>query len=257
MCELVGSSGLPGPSRRSNQRSRTGMKASVKRRLVSSSTAESSRSEIPFSSSFRSTGPAMPERSASSSSPAFSRSRRSGLKARARVGLYVAELLAILVDGQHRELRLRRAKRHLLALERDAGREQLVLELVVALDELVREQAALARLPQPEEPLALVDARALLGLVQRLELAAAEEVGVAADDLRLLRGLLLPHAHGPRLLGALVHVLREAALELGGGADGGVERPRHHLGRASRTPHVVVPLRARRASAELVEDGAE
>ena len=47
---------------------------------------------------------------------------------------------------------------------------------------------------------------ALLGLAQRLELRAAEQVGVAVDDLRLLGRLLLPHPHGAPLLGALEHV---------------------------------------------------
>ena len=58
-----------------------GRNARARRRLVASSTAESSRSEIPFSSSFRTTASAMPESSASSSSPAVSRSSRSALKA--------------------------------------------------------------------------------------------------------------------------------------------------------------------------------
>ena len=110
-------------------------------------------------------------------------------------------------------------KRHLLAAKRDARGEDPVLELVVALDELVRDQAALAGLPQAVEPLALVARRAGLGLAQRVELAPAEEVVVARDDRRLLGGLLLPHPHRARLLGALEHVLAEPVLELDGAAN--------------------------------------
>ena len=64
----------------------------------------------------------------------------------------------------------------------------------------------LARLAQPVEQLALVAVGRLLGLAQRVELLAREEVGVAADDLRLLRDLLLADAHRAPLLGALEEV---------------------------------------------------
>ena len=77
------------------------------------------------------------------------------------------------------------------------------------------DQPALAGLAQPVEPLALVAAGRLLRLAQRLELLAAEEVGVAADDLRLLRDLLLADAHRAPLLGALEQVPLEPRLELG------------------------------------------
>ena len=123
--------------------------------------------------------------------------------------------------GQHGQLRLRVAERHLLALERDALGEHAVLELVLALDERGRDEPALAGLAQPVEQLALVALGAVLGLAQRLELLDAEEVGVALDDLRLLGGLLLAHAHRAAFLGALEEIPREAALELGGGADRG------------------------------------
>src|SRR5262249_60281596 len=53
-----------------------------------------------------------------------------------------------------------------------------------------------------------------------LELLRGEEVAVARDDLRLLRGLLLPHADGPRLLGPLVEIALELSLILGRPADG-------------------------------------
>jgi hypothetical protein len=48
-------------------------------------------------------------------------------------------------------------------------------------------------------------------------LLAREEVGVASDDLRLLARLLLPHAHGASLLGALVEIAVEPFLELQSG----------------------------------------
>ena len=119
-----------------------------------------------------------------------------------------------------RELRLRVAQRHLLAAERHARGEHAVLELVLALGELGGDQPGLAGLAQAVEELALVAGGALLGLPQRVELLAAEEVGVAADDLGLLGDLLLPHPHGAPLLGALEQVPLEARLELGRAEDG-------------------------------------
>src|SRR5437868_6946731 len=81
--------------------------------------------------------------------------------------------------------------------------EDRVLERVVALGELGDEQACLAGLVEPVEPLALVALRVLLGRAKRVELLAAEEIGVARDDRRLLRDLLLAHAHRAPLLRAL------------------------------------------------------
>ena len=54
----------------------------------------------------------------------------------------------------------------------------------------------------------------------RVELIAAEEIGVAADDLGLLGDLLLPHPHRTRLLGPLEQVAAQTVLELGRVADG-------------------------------------
>jgi hypothetical protein len=67
---------------------------------------------------------------------------------------------------------------------------------------------------------AFVAARRALGGAQGVELRAREEIFVAPDDLRLLRGLLLAHANGARFLGPLVEVALEALLELVGCADG-------------------------------------
>ncbi len=138
-----------------------------------------------------------------------------GVEARARRGLDPAQLLAVGVDGQDRKLRLCGAKRQLLALERNAVGEEPVLELVLPLRELGGDEAALAGLAQAEEQLPLVARRGLLRLVERLELLAAEQVGVAADDLGLLRDLLLPHAHRPAFLGALEEVAPQLRLEVG------------------------------------------
>ena len=88
-----------------------------------------------------------------------------------------------------------------------------VLELVLALGGLRGDQAALARLAQPVEALAVVAGRGLLVLAQRVELADGEEVGVAADDRRLLRRLLLADAHRPPLLRALEEVALQTRLE--------------------------------------------
>jgi hypothetical protein len=59
----------------------------------------------------------------------------------------------------------------------------------------------------------------LLFPAQRLDLVPGEEVRVARDDRRLLGDLLLPHAHGASLLGALVEVALELGFVLGGGPD--------------------------------------
>ncbi len=131
------------------------------------------------------------------------------VECRARLGLDHAELLAIAVGGKDGELRLRVAERHLLALERDACGQQLVLELVLALGELVGDQAGLARLAQAVEQLPVVAGRRLLRSLQRLQLLAAEEIGVPADDLRLLGDLLLPHADSAPFLRALEEIALE------------------------------------------------
>src|SRR4029079_7201510 len=95
-----------------------------------------------------------------------------------------------------------------------------VLEIVFLLDERRRDQPALTRLAQTVEQLPLLALGRLLGLAQRLELPAAEEVGIAPDDLGLLRGFLLAHANRAPLFGPLVQVTRKALLELDRCADG-------------------------------------
>src|SRR5204863_9555904 len=113
-----------------------------------------------------------------------------GIEGGGGVSLERAQLLPLVVVREKREPRLRRSQRQLLAAVRDARGQDRVLERVVALGELGEEQAGLAGLPQPVEPLALVAVGAFLGVSQDVELVAAEEVGVARDDRRLLRDLL-------------------------------------------------------------------
>ena len=132
-----------------------------------------------------------------------------------------AELVAVAVAGQHRELRLRGAQRQLLAAPVDARGEDPVLELVLPRRELGGDDPRLAGLAQPVEPLALVAARRLLRLAQHVELRGREEVAVALDDRGLLGDLLLADAHRAPLFGALEEVAREALLVLGRRADGG------------------------------------
>ena len=73
-----------------------------------------------------------------------------------RLGLEDAELLAVGVGRQHRELRLRRPERERLAVEVDPGGEDPVLERVLARRELGGDDAGLAGLAQAVEALALV-----------------------------------------------------------------------------------------------------
>ena len=136
------------------------------------------------------------------------------------VRLQRAELRAVGVRVEHGELRLRAPQRHLLALPRHARGEDLVLELVLGLGELGGGEPSLARLAEAVEPLALVAVRGLLlALAERGELRAREEIVVARDDRRLLRGLLLPHANRAALLGTLVEVFLQPLLVLGRAPD--------------------------------------
>ncbi len=135
--------------------------------------------------------------------------------------LELPQLLALPVRVEHGEPGLRGTERQLLALPRDAGREDPVLELVVLLGDLRRREAGLTCLTQPKETLALVlVGRFVLTPAQQLELVAREQVLVARDDRRLLGRLLLSHAHGATLLGALVQVALEALLVLGRASNG-------------------------------------
>src|SRR5581483_3020980 len=79
-------------------------------------------------------------------------------------GTDAAELLALAVVRQDGEPRLRVPERHHLTLELDPLGEDPVLELVLPLCELGRDEATLARLAEPVAPLPLVARRPLLGL---------------------------------------------------------------------------------------------
>ena len=70
--------------------------------------------------------------------------------------LELAELFAVGVGVEDCELRLRGAQRQLLAAERDARTEDRVLERILLLRDLRRDDAGLARLAQPVEAFALV-----------------------------------------------------------------------------------------------------
>ncbi len=115
------------------------------------------------------------------------------------------------------EPRLRAAERQGVAVPGHARGEKGVLQLVLALGELAVDEPLLTLEPEPGHGLALGVARFVLRLPERVELPAGEQILVARDDGRLLGGLLLPHAHRPRLLGALDPVLLEPALEVADG----------------------------------------
>ncbi len=126
----------------------------------------------------------------------------------------LAELVALLVVGEHGELREGGAERQLLAVVGHPRGEDRVLELVVPLGQLGRDQTALARLAQAVEPFLLLAVGTALLLAEGDELLAAEEIRVARDDRGLLGDLLLAHADGPSFLRALEQVALEVLLEL-------------------------------------------
>ena len=190
-------------------------------RLAASSARSSSCSEMPLSSAFRAIGSGSPVSSASSASPAASSSRRSSLKRALAAFASVAELVALAVIGQHRQLRLGGPQRQLLSLPLHARGENPVLELVFARGEVGGDDPLLARLAQPVQELAVVAGRGLFRVTQDVELAGREEVAVPLDDRRLLRDLLLPDADRAPLLGPLEEVARETLLVLGGTAGRG------------------------------------
>ncbi len=124
----------------------------------------------------------------------------------------LAQLVAVAVVGQDRELRLRGPERKRLGAELHPRGEDRVLELVLAGAQLDLDEAGFARLAQPVEALALVAGSRLgLGLAQRVELLAREELGVARDDLGPLGDLLLADADGAAFLGALEEVALRGA----------------------------------------------
>ena len=129
--------------------------------------------------------------------------------------LELAELFAVGVRVEYRESRLRRAQRQLLAPKRHACCEDRVLERVLLLCELGREHSALARLAQAIQPFPLLALCRALGLVQRLDLPARQEVAVPLHDRGLLGDLLLADTNGPPLFGALEVVLLQTRLVVG------------------------------------------
>ena len=111
------------------------------------------------------------------------------------------ELLAVGVQLEHGEPRLRRPQRQLLSSPRNPRGEDPILELVVLLRELGRRESRLTGLAQPVKSLALVfDRRLVLARAQDLELLTREQVFVARDDRRLFRGFLLANPHRAALL---------------------------------------------------------
>ena len=111
---------------------------------------------MPFSSSFRATGSGSPGELRVELLAGAEELEPLVVERRRGVAVDAPELLAVGVLGQHGEAGLRAAQRHLLAAEGDARGQDLVLERVLALGQLARDQPALAGLAQPVEPLALL-----------------------------------------------------------------------------------------------------
>src|SRR5205085_7989349 len=116
-----------------------------------------------------------------------------------------------------------------------------VLESGLTLRQVGGDQPGLAGLAQAVEPLSLVALRRLLlGLSQRLELLPREEVGVAGDDFRALRDLLLPDPDGAAFLGALEQIALKPGLVIGWANDCGDAHRRANLPDvAGGTPYLI------------------
>ncbi len=213
------------PSSLSNQRSR---ELAVDARSPPCSPrrarSESSRSEMPFSSSLRATGSGSSESSASSSSRARSSSSRSSLNAAEASPCSAAELLALRVVGHDGELRLGGAERQLLAAGRSPARRgsRSRARPRARLSSMSAIRPALAGLAQPVErararrPKARSRPRCSASSCSRVKSSR-----VARDDLRALRDLLLPDADRAAFLCALEEVALELGFVLGRGSNGG------------------------------------
>ena len=219
MCALAGVSARSGPSRRSSQRSRCGVNAGVlstRARSTARRIGTERNALLLLAARHRLGDPRHPglelvavgEKGAALVVEA-ARHGQHGLSERVAPGIGR-------LDG---EPRLCRAEGQLLPVPRDAGGEQRVLQRVLPLGKLGGDDPLLAREAQPGDRLALGPVGAGLRFPEHCELVAREQVGVARDDRRLLGRLLLPHAHGPRLLGALLEVRVEPLLE---GVDRGI-----------------------------------
>src|SRR4029453_17814857 len=112
-------------------------------------------------------------------------------------------------------------ERQPLALEGQARGEDGVLQLVVALGQLCGDETALTRLAQAVQPFALVALGSFLFLAERVELIAAEEVGIPSNDCRLLGDFLFADAHRPPFFGTLVQIALKLLFEFRGAADSG------------------------------------
>src|SRR4029077_13928646 len=128
---------------------------------------------------------------------------------------------AIFVLRENGQSRLRGAEWQFLVLELESRSEDRVLERVLSLGHLGRNDSGLTRLPKPVQPLAVVASRCVFfGRAKGIELLPAEEVAIADDDFRPLGDLLFADPYGPALLRAVVEVAPKLGFVLGGGANG-------------------------------------
>ena len=210
----AGTASRSGPSKRSNQRSRSlpypsALSALATRELLGERTDRDAL--LLFVSLDRIDRPRELGRElvlgAHQLSPSF-------VEAGGRIAVDVAELLSVAVGRQDREPGLCRPERDLFALERDPLGEDRVLECVLALRELLVGNPGLALLAQAIETLRLVALGLLFGRAERIELLSAEEVGVRRDDRGSLGDFLLADAHGADLFGTLEEVGAEPFLVL-------------------------------------------
>ena len=241
MWDEVGISSRSGPSKRSSQRSRCGVRAACSRR-ARDRPSRSARSETCFSSSFRAIGSASPETlgrqplARGEERPALVVERRRDARARRRRaprGRAYSGSSASLACAAGAA-----APRRPTPPARRAGRSR------------ARPPARRARRRRgrPRRSCAAGRARSRvairrppLGLTERVQLLPGEEIGVPGDDRRLLGDLLLPHAHRPRLLGALDAVALEPRLVLR-------DRPGAHRSYLDAPPE---PLEGRLAPEQL------
>ena len=202
-----GISARSGPSSRSNQRARSAAKASAAASLARLQHAPRARgARSPSPPRCARPGRRSPESSAASSSPARDQLEPVGVEAALASAWISPSSSRSAYVAEHGELRLRVPQRHLLAVERRRARRACRFSSSSSRSTSVGRRRARPRTSCAAGRAARARRRRAASSASRSASSCStrEEVGVALDDLRLLRRLLLADPDRAALLGALV-----------------------------------------------------